>query len=257
MALLLKNGAVFLHVPKTGGCFVQSVLHHLDLVSHPIGDHGTHDRVFWYDRFHRDEKAARNLLRRAFGWLPRVPPNGMRFCFVREPLSWYVSCWRFMQSRNWKREGDEANPYHWNPLEMLNGLGSSDFNEFVFNVNRKRPGFVTELFSWYARPSTHFVGKQENLIGDLRKVLLSMKVDVDVDFLRQLPHVNAVASQIPTPEWDPVLREKTLRLEYAGYVRYGYAVPDEREEKISYFPGVPYANGHASHAGSDVISKRL
>jgi hypothetical protein len=232
MALLLKNGAVFLHVPKTGGCFVQKVLRHLDLVGRPIGDHNSHDRVFWYDRFHRDEKVARNLVRRALGWIPRVSPSGFRFCFVREPLSWYVSCWRFMESRKWKREGDEANPYHWNPLEMLNGLGSSDFNEFVSNVNRKRPGFVTELYGWYARPTTQFVGKQENLVADLRRVLAAMKVDVELSYLQELPPINAVASYIPRPEWDPALRRKTQRLEYAAYVRYGYPIHDEEEAEV-------------------------
>jgi hypothetical protein len=232
MALLLKNGAVFLHVPKTGGCFVQKVLRHLDLASRHIGDHNSHDRVFWYDRFHHDEKVARNLVRRAFGWIPRVSPSGFRFCFVREPLSWYVSCWRFMESRKWKCEGDEANPYHWNPLEMLNGLGSSDFNEFVFNVNRKRPGFVTELYGWYARPTTQFVGKQENLVVDLRKVLAAMKVDVELKYLQELPHINAVASYIPRPEWDPALRRKTHKLEYAAYVRYGYPVHEEESQEI-------------------------
>ena len=39
--------------------------------------------------------------------------------------------------------------------------------------------------------------------------------------------------------------------------RYGYAVPDEQEEKISYFPGVPYANGHGQHASVEMGSKRL
>lgn len=254
MALLLKNGAVFLHVPKTGGCFVQKVLRHFDLVRRPIGDHNSHDRVFWHDRFHHDEKVARNLVRRALGWIPRISPNDFRFCFVREPLSWYVSCWRYMESRNWKREGDEGNPYHWNPLEMLNGLGSSDFNEFVFNVNRKRPGFVTELFGWYARPSTQFVGKLENLAVDLRKVLLSMKVDVDLSYLKQLPHINAVAGYIPQPEWDPALKQKTLRLEYAAYVRYGYAVaedPDDRE----IFSTHQLCNGQTNHAISGLRSK--
>ena len=232
MALLLKNGAVFLHVPKTGGCFVQKVLRYLDLVGRPIGDHNSHDRVFWYDRFHHDGKVGRNLARRALGWIPRISPSGFRFCFVREPLSWYVSCWRFMESRNWKREGDETNPYHWNPLEMLNGLGSSDFNEFVFNVNRKRPGFVTELYGWYARPTTQFVGKQENLAVDLRKVLAAMKVGVELSYLQQLPHVNAVSNYIPRPEWDPALRRKTLRLEYAAYVRYGYPVNEEESQEV-------------------------
>lgn len=137
---------------------------------------------------------------------------------------------------------------------MLNGLGSSDFNEFVFNVNRKRPGFVTELFGWYARPSTQFVGKLENLAVDLRKVLLSMKVDVDLSYLKQLPHINAVAGYIPQPEWDPALKQKTLRLEYAAYVRYGYAVAEDRDDQDIFFAH-QLCNGQTNHAISGLRSK--
>ena len=260
MTILLTNGAVFLHIPKTGGIYIHAVLDALGLVKAPLGhEHADFDRAFWNDRYHCDAKVLRHILRRAAGFR-RAPatmaPDAFRFCFVREPLKWYESYWRYMQSLNWREWGDELDPCRWHPNAMLNGLGSSDFNEFIYNVNRKRPGYVTELFSWYVRPGVQFVGKQENLISDLRRVLASMKVDVDVNFLRQLPHVNAVASNIPTPEWDPVLREKTLRLEYAAYVRYGYAVSEEQDDKISYFPGLPYTNGHARHTGVDAISKR-
>lgn len=233
MALLLKNGAVFLHVPKTAGSFVQQVLWDLDLVQRKLGTHDSHDRVFWYDRFHHRDKVFRNLIRSVTGLAPKVSPNGFRFCFVREPLSWYVSCWRFMKSRNWRREGDERNPYHWNPLEMLNGLGSDDFNEFVYNLNRRRPGFVTELYGWYARPTTDFVGKIENLTVDLRKALRLMNVEVDLNYLRQLPRVNKVSDCIAKPEWDPVLRQETLRLEYAAYARYGYTADEEAGSMLS------------------------
>ena len=46
MALLLKNGAVFLHIPKTGGNWVREVLGKLDLIESEIGHkHSDVDRV--------------------------------------------------------------------------------------------------------------------------------------------------------------------------------------------------------------------
>jgi len=229
MAYLLSNGAVFLHTPKTGGTFISRVLKKLDLVHKSVGgDHIEFDRLFWYDRFHHDNKVFRNLIRRSLGWLPKINPNGFVFCFVREPLAWYVSYWRYMHGRDWRPLGDAHNPYHWSPLSLLNGLGDSDFNTFMHNVNRKRPGFVTELYGWYVRPGISFVGKTENLQRDLVKVLQMMELDVDVETILSMPPQNESPSHIALPQWDPALRKETLKLEYAGYVRFGYPVDDSR-----------------------------
>ena len=227
MALLLKSNAVFLHIPKTGGTFVTKVLEELNLVeSHFEVGHANFPRLFWHDRLHADGKVFRNLVRRRLGWLPTINPNAFKFCFVREPLSWYVSYWRFMEGVSWKRWGDEKNPRQWHPCAMLNGLGSSDFNTFMSNVNRKRPGYVTELYGWYVRPDVNFVGKQENLQQDTMKVLSILYPEVDRSVVLKMPPHNETPAHIPRPEWDPAIKRETLRLEYAAYVRYGYPVDE-------------------------------
>jgi hypothetical protein len=232
MALLLKNNAVFLHIPKTGGTWVKNILASLDLVKAPLGkEHSDFERSFWHDKLHHDSKVARQLLRRAIR-SPKAPvriePGCFKFCFVREPLNWYESWWRFMQSRNWKSWGDDRDPYKWHPNSMLNGLGSPDFNTFVFNVNKKRPGYVTEMYGWYVRPGISFVGKLECLPQDLIKAFALMKLDVDLKRISGVSEANESPASIPMPEWDPELRKQTLRLEYAGYVRFGYPVDEEQ-----------------------------
>jgi len=232
MALLLKNGAVFLHVPKTGGTWVKSVLQKLDLIEAPLGHgHSDFERAYWHDKLHHDLKVVRYIFRRAIRsprTQARMAPGCFKFCFVREPLSWYESWWSFMQmpKMNWRKLGDECDPYKWEPFSMLNGLGSPDFNTFVHNVNRKRPGFVTELYGWYVRPGISFVGKQERIVEDLAKIFEIIEVNVSAEQLRQIPPTNESRKDIPALEWDPALKRETLRLEYGGYVRYGYAVPD-------------------------------
>jgi hypothetical protein len=114
---------------------------------------------------------------------------------------------------------------------MLNGLGSSDFNTFIHNVNRRRPGYVTEMYSWYVRPGVSFVGRTEHLHRDLQKALALMNLEVDEAVLRAVPRQNVSPSHIPRPEWDPALREETYRLEYASYVRFGYRV---REAELAW-----------------------
>ena len=124
-----------------------------------------------HDRYHRDGKLLRCLLRRAMGLKQGAPPIGPGWLQV------FASCASLSAGTNrtgascsiciGPSGGDAHDPYRWHPNAMLNGLGSSDFNTFVSNVNRKRPGFVTEMYGWYVRPGVHFVGRQENLAEDL------------------------------------------------------------------------------------------
>jgi hypothetical protein len=106
---------------------------------------------------------------------------------------------------------------------MIAGLGSPDFNEFVRNVARHRPGFVAELYGWYATPEIDFVGRQENLAADLVLALRRMGLDLDEERVRSRPAENA--SRCDPLQWDPGLREEIERLEYAALVRYGYTEP--------------------------------
>ena len=230
MAFLLKNGAVFLHLPKTGGTWVKHVLTELDLIQAPLGHmHSDWERAFWHDKLHKDLKVFRYILRRAVHSpkaQARIDPNCFRFCFVREPLRWYESYWRFMESIdwNWKDWGHEIDPYKWHPCAMLNVLESHDFNEFMHKVNKKRPGYVTEMYGWYVRPGIGFVGKAESLDQDLLKVFSLMKLEVDAGRILAMERQNETPAHIPRPEWDPAVRKETLRLEHAGYVRFGYPV---------------------------------
>ena len=230
MTVLLKNDAVFLHIPKTGGSWIYHVLQKLDLIRVPLGhEHADLDRAQWHDRFHGDAKVLRHLLRRAIGSKRApiaMPPDCFKFCFVREPLKWYESYWRFTQSKHWALWGNEKDAFNWHPNSMLNGLGSPDFNTFMRNVNKKRPGYVTEMYGWYARPGVAFVGKTECLQQDLIKAFELMHLDVDVDKIRSVGKLNESPAAIPKPEWDPALKKETLRLEYAGYVRFGYPVEE-------------------------------
>jgi hypothetical protein len=231
MAYLLKNNAVFLHVPKTGGTYVYELLRHLELLRGPLGNnHTDFERTYWHAKLHHNLKVMRYIVRE---WmhLPtaqlRMKPGAFTFCFVREPLEWYESWWRFMMSIKWRKLGDESNPHKWAPTAMLNGLGSPDFNTFVRNVNRKRPGFVTEMYGWYVRPGVTFVGKMENLHKDLMKVFALMHLNIPEKRVLEFPPRNETPARVPKPQWDPELRRETLRLEYAGYVRFGYPVDEE------------------------------
>jgi hypothetical protein len=132
-----------------------------------------------------------------------------------------------MMSIDWRILGDESDPHKWHPNAMLNGLGHPDFNEFMHNLNRKRPGYVTEMYGWYIRPGVSFVGKMEKLPQDLAKAFSLMNLDFSEDKIRGVERQNESPAHIAKPEWDPAVKKETLRLEYATYVRYGYPFPAE------------------------------
>jgi hypothetical protein len=218
MALLLKNGAVFLHIPKTGGNWVSKVLEELNLVEKHI-PHKHAD----IDHFFAPPRGGKAIIIHAIHELFSKRTNKpFMFCFVRNPLSWYESWFKYMVqlSRQWRFWGDERDPYNWHPNALLNGSGSSDFNEFVKNVIIKRPGYVSEMYGWYTKPQMDFVGKQEHLVDDFIRVLRTMSVDFDEKFVRDYGKIGV------SPEkktiWQDELKRKVALYEYAGMIRYGY-----------------------------------
>ena len=146
------------------------------------------------------------------------------FCFVRNPLRWYESWFKYMEqpSRQWKFWGDERDIYDWHPNSILNGLGQCGFPEFVQNVNKKRPGYVTELYGWYTKPQIDFIGKQEQLVDDFIEVLKIMNLDFDEEFVRNYGKVGASPNPEKEVNWPDELKMTTALLEYAGMIRYGY-----------------------------------
>jgi len=208
MAILLKCGAIFLHIPKTGGNWVADVLEDNDLVFAHIGEkHSSMDQILEFEK-----------------WF-RVPykyskPNKpfFKFCFVRHPLKWYESWFKMQTASGWPKWGED--PGVWHPNAMLDGLGDTDFNTFITNVLREHRGYLTRLYGWYTSPGVHFIGKQENLADDLVSVLKFLNVKFDQERIRSFKPVNA--SENMEIHWRPDLKEAIEQAEYAAFTRFGY-----------------------------------
>jgi hypothetical protein len=145
MPLILPRRLVFLHLPKTGGNWVERVLTENRLVKRRTGGK------------HSDRTSITESLDRA-----------RTFCFVRHPTSWYRSWFRYMRGREWRDWTWTGSDPH--PCVELNGLGDEDINLFIYRVLDRCPGFLGRLYDRYV-PGSHYVGCQENLARDLEAIL--------------------------------------------------------------------------------------
>ncbi len=215
MAELLKNGAVFIHVPKCGGNWVRDALKQQGLWRCRIGfKHSTPERIADVWRFHRAQ-FLRHLPTR-----PDVTPGRLRrafkFCFVRNPVTWYESWWKFMAG-DW-------HPWEvgrWHPQRPIDPCGDDDFNVFVENVLRERPGYVGEMYDEYVQ-GADFVGRTERLAEDLREALRTAGVEVSSEALRDVPRANVSTPRRGLPRWDPDVLRRLIEAESRAIARFGY-----------------------------------
>ena len=238
MALRLIDGSEFLHIPKTAGSWVTRVLEDNGLVAKRVSrKHATYDLNLFGERTGSDKQLLRYGLRVGAARvksLLRIPGEGpdsparFRFCFVRHPLSWYESWWRYMQGQNWNHWGRQNSSRYWDPDSLLNGLGSDDFNTFVANVVRARPGYVSELFYAYTKPGISFIGKTETLCEDMLTVLNHLGFSVDSTALTRAGKENASARSPDDLVWDNDLKRLVMQLELPALVHFDYLDYAER-----------------------------
>lgn len=231
MAILLKNDAVFLHVPKTGGTYLRRLFVALDLVRFNFSrDHADMERAINVSG-HYPGNFLRCSLRLGKN-LDQYARRCYKFCFVRHPFDWYESYWRFRcdhpgelfvprQTRT--RFGFKYDNWHpWAPIEPL---FDPDFNRFLDNVIEHCPGYLTKMYGWYADPlHIDFVGKQECLIEDTMQVLNHLQIRYPADIFERIGRINE--SREPRPKWNDSSREMIYRLEYGVFQQYGYSTEE-------------------------------
>lgn len=150
MAFTVKGGAVFVHVPRTGGTFVTKVLRELHVAGEPIGL--KHD-------------------------CPGVVPFDMgvsHFVFVRHPYELMKSTYGWLIAKRWGPWPKEKEGRWWHPWsEITKGCDEvkGSFSRWLQWVLEERTGYVTRLYSKFAGWPCSVVGKTESLEHDLVNML--------------------------------------------------------------------------------------
>jgi len=114
--MLVTEDLVFLHIPKTGGTFIQTVL-------------GKHLRVLDHESVLDD----RTWSHTPYSSLPAQWRHLPVFCVVRNPWDWYVSWFEYQMKRGPRRariQGEDR----WGKLAVWEGAfrgGDADFKEAV------------------------------------------------------------------------------------------------------------------------------
>ncbi len=198
---LIKSDSLFLHIPKTGGTWVEEALKASGVEAEYA-------------------KAISNVTWRHSLVSQYTQAYDFVFTFVRHPISWYESWWKFQTSLSWI----EHEPGVWHPQRVLGKCASNNFAEFTLSCIEQEPAYVSRMYEWYIGPPgcefVNFIGHYERLTDDLARVLRLLSQEFDEEVLSTCSPVNVSSKQHGEPVWDKELKARMLALEAPAIERF-------------------------------------
>lgn len=222
MPIVLKNGAVFLHVPKTGGNWTTCILENEGLIDFHFGHKHSDASHMLVPPLRAVSIGKLATYRRAVRHFRRNP-NAVFLYTVRNPFGWYESWFKYQSGskRNWHQWGSPPDPIRWHVNSELNDCRAETFDEFVVNVCETVPGYVTRLFGRYRAVGKAIVLKNENLASDFCDALDQMRVPHDRDRILSTQRIGE--SEKAPIIWSSELRARVAELDSAAFEEYGYS----------------------------------
>ena len=203
MIILPKQKAVFVHIPKTGGDSVSRFL-----INNVPGAFHSGGGKHWAPWMHTN-----------------VPGIHFKFAFVREPVAWYKSFYRFIHNNyivpNGKYPVFEKGKYH--PMRQWEKYDWSSFDTFIECVYGETPAYYTKLVEWMTGPENsrmiNYIGKQEELSMHLAFVMSKLSMGHLVVECKKMPHINRSVGKFPISDHTVAMIQKQ---EHAIYRRFRY-----------------------------------
>lgn len=215
-----ERDTLFIGGPKIGNHWVERCLRNL----RPTGIQVRHHPL------ERDRTKARihkhmTLLQwvECYGFIPKHV-----FTFVRNPLDWYRSFWKYQLQQEggwntWER-------FTWHPLSPVGRCSHNTFEDFLRSSLEMNGGFVSRMYEWYAGPEGMervVVGRLEYGANSLIACLTLCGWSLDTE---QKHIIESTIPQNETPvqraEWldmeytMDVLSDEVLRMEYPAIRRF-------------------------------------
>lgn len=189
MGVYLEN-STFYHLPRTGGTWVAEVL-----LSGAVKGNITKVRSYkrGVDAFINNKHIPPALLK----------PKNFSFAFVRHPLDWYKSVWKFRTKHDgtWK-----VRRY----CELTTKCGRDNFADFIDALIENCPdGYYNRVVDKFS--PVDFMGRQELLTDDLIKALTLAGEKFDEEAIRNYKRAN-VSRNIEL-SYTPEQKKKLLKIE--------------------------------------------
>ena len=204
MAIFLPDqNAMFIHIPKTGGQWVEEALLRtgvpVQLITHP------------QDPRHAD--------RHCLFEHTELKPN-IVFACVRDPAEWYESWWKYQTGR--EHSWDE---WEWHPTYPLQNCRHSEFNEFMEIVINIFPGFVSKLYDCYLRTedmlSRHVVVCRTDKLADhFLRVMTMLGIKCSDSATRKFQPINRSHGTCGNPIWRKDVKARMYKAESEIMERY-------------------------------------
>jgi hypothetical protein len=207
--LLREKNVLFLHIPRTGGTWVESALDVCKIRS-----------TRWSRIAPYVDRLPKNHLFLSHHRTSIADVKGI-FCFVRHPLTYYESVYKFIcrahKMRIWK----------WSPFfsaEICYNTVKGDWNRWLIEMMKDEPAWYTRLIEGYVGPKegefVHFIGRQENLVEDFLSAMKYFGYQ-DVDQYRKklfaLEHVHKIDQPL---KWDPNVQAQIEQMENSVIKRF-------------------------------------
>jgi len=173
MAIFIDNKLLFIHVPRTGGEWLEKNLEKNNIYFLSVGN--KHDHACSNQAIHDMVKDVNSMV------------------FLRHPAEWYKSHWELKMHREIKaRYKLYEEKSFWHPTwDIDNECISEDFEQFVENCLNKFPSFVSYLYDQYTRKPP--VSQIDNifLTRELDNQLPQFFQKYDIDFKIKVSNFNS------------------------------------------------------------------